>query len=253
MTATVVVLADVQDEGAAAVTNAVAARLGGHHVLAVRPADLARARWSQRISECGAVTTRVVLPGGRILDDHGIGAVLHRLPGVPLGAFRMARVQDRAYARAELNALVAAWLLGLAGRVVGSLCAYGTAPGRLSAVAAQAHASRCGLPVVRHSHGAVPAPQGPTARPLHVTRSGRLLVVGADVVGSLAERYGTACRRLAGRLGTDLLEVRFTEAEMSHVAADVDLRPPLDQPEHASAVADLLIGLAERTTPGGPR
>ncbi|MFF9853332.1 hypothetical protein [Streptomyces litmocidini] len=48
--------------------------------------DLARVRRSHRANGGGGASARFALPTGRVFDDRTIGAVLHRLPGLPLAA-----------------------------------------------------------------------------------------------------------------------------------------------------------------------
>lgn len=266
---TVVVLADAGDAGAAGVVSALATRVDARRVVVVRPADLCRARWSHRVSESGAVSTRLGLPGGRILQDREIGAVLHRLTYLPLARFATATAKDRDYARAELHALVASWLLGLGTRVLGTVSAYGEASGPISPLAALGYAERCGLPVARlgsATRWGLLGPPGPTERqvprlawpgarsapvPVDVVpvlaqeETGRVLVVGDRAVGRLAEAYGPACRRLGGRLGTSLVEVRFALAVTGPVVVEALTCPPLDLPEQQVAVAAVLADLAE--------
>ncbi|MFF0445190.1 hypothetical protein ACFYT4_02020 [Streptomyces sp. NPDC004609] len=270
MTAAVVVLAGYGDTGAAAVARAVAARLGGDRVLPVSPGELARARWSHRVGPDGRAATRIVLPGGRVLDDAGTGAVLHRLPYLaPAGLSRTSSAKDRDYASAELHALVAAWLLGLGPRVLGTVSSYGTAQGPLSATAALVHAERCGLPVARRGGatragliGAVRPGErlehrlawpGGSAAPVPVELwpntppdpGGRVLVCGEAVVGPLAARHAERCRRLGGLLRTSLFELCFAAGAVVRI----DPLPPLGTDVQRSAVARALTALAG-TAPG---
>ncbi|MBO0654504.1 hypothetical protein J1792_17455 [Streptomyces triculaminicus] len=270
MSRAVVVLADVWDAGASAVASAVAGRLGDGRVIAVRPEDLARARWTHRVDARGVATTRLSLPTGQVLDGGGaIGAVLHRLHWVPPIGFAAASAKDRDYAAAELQALTSSWLLGIASRVVGVVNACGTARGSVSELVALTHARHCGLPIARRStatRGGLLPPPGPGER--HVPRlawpgghaapvpvdvlpdlpaapGGRLLVVGDEVVGDLAGRYAGHCRRLARRLGTRLFELRLVASGDTPVVAGIDLCPRLDLDGHTAAVADLLVRVCD--------
>ncbi|MCB5165818.1 hypothetical protein LG634_13360 [Streptomyces bambusae] len=181
MSGTFVVLAGPGDGGAAAVTRALAARVGGARVLAVTPGGLARARWTHRIDTRGEASTTVVLPTGTVLADGTVGAVLNRSAGLPYpapargavggAAAAAARAKDAAYAHTERQALLASWLLSLAPRVVGVTSAFGTVHGTVSPVAALVHAERCGLPVARRggaTRGGLAPAAGPAER--HVPR-----------------------------------------------------------------------------------
>ncbi|MFD0568876.1 hypothetical protein ACFQ0T_05785 [Kitasatospora gansuensis] len=261
MTAAVVVLAARADLGAAAVARALAGRLGGDRVLPLSPTELARARWSHRVSAAGLTTTRLTLPDGRVLTDTDTAAVLHRLPPLPVLGLGRASAKDLDYARAELHALVASWLLGLGPRVLGQVSSYGTAHGPFSPTAALVHAERCGLPVARSGGatrgGLLPAAVGGELRLPRLAWPGgagapvpveirpepgaeRLLFCGTRPVGLLAERYGERLHRLAGLLGTRLFELRLRP---DGAVTDVDPCPPLATAEQRAAVTDELVAL----------
>lgn len=262
---TVVVLADSRDPGATAVAAAVARRAGAECVAVVRPVELVHARWSHRVDPAGAASTRIVLPDRRTLDDQTVGAVLNRLVQLPdTVTFRSTR--DRDYARAERHALVGSWLLGLGGRVVGVHNAFGTASGGVGPGAAEAHAARCGLPVARcatATRGGLLGPTRPGTRlvprlawpggaaspvPVDVVPelapAGRVLVCGDRVHGELAPAHGAACRALADRLGTTLLEVRFGRGPDGPAVVAANPCPALDGPGDPDAIAELLVELA---------
>lgn len=269
MSGTLLVLAAPGDGGAAAVVRALAARGGHDGVLAVTPAELARARWSHRVDGRGVPSTRITLSAGQVLDDRSIGAVLHRLPGMPLAARaeKGPRAKDAVYAHSERQALVASWLLSLAPRVIGVISAYGTAFGPISPTMALVHAERCGLPVARRGgatrSGLVgrPAPgerhvprlawPGGPGSPVPVdvlpdpTADGdRLLVAGDRVIGP--GDYAERCHRLAGALGTRHFELRFARRATRPVVTDVHLCPVLDDPRHVEATAALMTTVAEQ-------
>ncbi|MFJ9517079.1 hypothetical protein ACIRPK_02245 [Kitasatospora sp. NPDC101801] len=261
MTPVVLVLADRADLGAAAVARALAGRLGGDRVLPLSPAELARARWSHRVSAAGTATTRLTFPDGQVLTDTGTAAVLHRLSALPVLGLGRASPKDLDYARAELHALVAGWLLGLGSRVLGLVSAYGTAHGPLSPTTALVHAERCGLPVARSGGatrgGLLTAASGELELPRPAWPGGanapvpveirpepgldRLLYCGSRPVGRLADRYGPRLHRLAGLLGTRLFELRLGP---DGSVTDVDPCPPLATAEQRAAVTDELVALA---------
>ncbi|MFG2820181.1 hypothetical protein ACGFX4_12205 [Kitasatospora sp. NPDC048365] len=264
MTGAVAVLAGPGDAGAEAVAGALAARLGGDRVHRLTPARLARARWSHRVGPDGRARTRISLPDGTVLDSAEPGAVLHRLTHLPVPGLARAGAKDRDYARTEILALLASWLLSLGGRVLGTVSAYGTVQGPVSPEAALAHAARRGLPVARRggatragllgrpgpaervlphlawpggASAPVPADLLPALRP---DPDGRLLLCGDGLVGPLAARYGPQARELGAALGTGLLELRFAEGRLT----DVDTCPPLDLPAQRAAVVRALAELA---------
>ncbi|MDX3570982.1 hypothetical protein [Streptomyces sp. ID05-47C] len=272
MSATILLLAAPGDGGAAAVARALSDRGGHGGVLTLMPADLARARWSHRVNGGGEASTRITLPTGQVLNDRSIGAVLHRLPGLPFtgGAANGPRAKDALYTHSERQALVASWLLSLAPRVIGLISACGTAHGTVSRTTALVHAEQCGLPVARRG-GATRA--GLVGRPApgeqHVPRLAwpggpgspvpvdvlpqapaayrdTLLVAGDRLIGSRAGEYGERCQRLADALGTRYFELRFTSRATGTVVTDVHLCPRLDDPLHVEATASFLVATAEQ-------
>ncbi|WP_328505829.1 hypothetical protein [Streptomyces sp. NBC_00391] len=274
MRGTLLLLAAPGDGGAAAVARALSARGGHGGVLTLTPADLARARWSHRVNGEGEASTRITLPTGQVLDDRTIGAVLHRLPGLPLtpGAENGPRAKDALYTHSERQALVASWLLSLAPRVIGLISAYGTAYGTLSRTTALVHAEQCGLPVARRGGATrgglvgLPAPGerhvprlawpgGPGAPvPVDVLPEApaayhdSLLIAGDRVIGPRAGDYGERCHRLAGALGTRHFELRFAPRPTGAVVADVHLCPRLDDPLHVEATASFMVAVAGQPT-----
>jgi hypothetical protein len=269
--AAVVVLAEHGDRGAAAVARCLGGRASGGRgprVVRVSPGELARAGWSHRVGRDGRAETRIVLPGGRVLDGVSVAAVLNRLPWLPPGRLGPgASAKDRDYAASELRALVASWLLSLGGRVLGSAGPHGTAVGPLSGTAVLVHAERCGLPVARRGGAtrtglldavgpgerAVPVLEWPGGRAAPVPvelrpaerpgAGGALLVAGGRVSGSGAVRWTEACLRLAGVLGVSLFELRLSGG----LVAAFDPLPPLDGAGQAAEVAGALLAAA-----GGP-
>ncbi|WP_326575450.1 hypothetical protein OG889_09125 [Streptomyces sp. NBC_00481] len=274
MRGTLLLLAAPGDGGAAAVARALSARGGHGGVLTLTPADLARARWSHRVNGGGEASTRITLPTGQVLDDRTIGAVLHRLPGLPLtpGAENGPRAKDALYTHSERQALVASWLLSLAPRVIGLISAYGTAYGTLSRTTALVHAEQCGLPVARRGGATrgglvgLPAPGerhvprlawpgGPGAPvPVDVLPEApaayhdSLLIAGDRVIGPRAGDYGERCHRLAGALGTRHFELRFAPRPTGAVVTDVHLCPRLDDPLHVEATASFMVAVAGQPT-----
>ncbi|QES10189.1 hypothetical protein DEJ44_34245 [Streptomyces venezuelae] len=274
MSGSILLLAAPEDGGAAAVARALSGRGGHGGVLVLTPAELARARWSHRVTRAGVAATRIALPTGRVLDDRTVGAVLNRLPGTP-PATRTAdgpRAKDAQYAHSERQALVASWLVSLTPRVIGLVDAYGTAHGTVSPTTALVHAERCGLPVARRggaTRGGLVGPPDPGER--HVPRLAwpggpgspvpvdvlsvapagyrdTLLVAGDRVIGPRADEHGERCLRLADALGTRHFELRFAPRATGAVVTDVRLCPRLDDPPHVEATAALLVAVADQPT-----
>ncbi|MFE0653419.1 hypothetical protein ACFVZH_33105 [Streptomyces sp. NPDC059534] len=273
MRGTLLLLAAPGDGGAAAVAAALSDRDGHAGVLTLTPADLARARWSHRVNGRGEASTRIALPTGQVLDDRTIGAVLHRLPGLPfqVGAAGP-RAKDAFYTRSERQALVASWLLSVAPRVIGLVSAYGTAYGTVSPTTALVHAEQCGLPVARRggaTRGGLVGPAVPGER--HVPRLAwpggpgspvpvdvlseapaahldTLLVAGDRVIGPRADALSERCLRLADALGTRHFELRFASRATGAVVTDVRLWPRLEDPPHVEATASLLMDVAAQHT-----
>ncbi|WP_395366599.1 hypothetical protein ACHGLA_35080 [Streptomyces sp. YH02] len=274
MSGTILLLAAPGDGGAAAVARELSARAGHGGVLPLTPDDLVRARWSHRVDGGGEASTRLTLPTGQVLDDRSIGAVLHRLPGLPLaaGAVDGPRAKDALYRHCERQALVASWLLSLAPRVIGLVSAYGTVHGNVSRTTALVHAERCGLPVARRGGATRGGLVGrPAAGERHVPRLAwpggpgspvpvdvlpqapaayrdTLLVAGDRVIGPRADDHRERCQRLADALGTRHFELRFAPRATGAVVTDVHLCPRLDDPLHVEATASLLVATAEQPT-----
>ena len=254
----IAILAGRRDAGARAVHHELSRRVGADRVVRVLPTDLVRARWSHRVSESGAVVSRVRLPPGR---DLAPDAVLHRLEAVPAGS-AAASARDRDYAASEFDALVASWLLGLGHRVLGPTGAYATALGP-SPASALAAAERCGLPVARSgllTRAGLIGPPAPRER--HLPRiewpgvasapvpvdvvpdrpvTSRLLVVADRVHGPLADRFGATAQALAAALGTNLLELAFADGP---AVVGVTTMPQLDTAGQVHVVAATLVAVA---------
>jgi hypothetical protein len=259
----ITLLAEPEDTAARAVHASLGRRLGRDRVVRVGAHDLARARWSHRVSRTGTATSRVVLPGGRLIQPD---AVLHRLVGMSTTS-PAATPKDRQYIASELDALVASWLLGLGPRVLGPTSPYAGALGP-SVGAALARAEKCGLPVARRAHltraGLIGAPRsgerhvprmawpGAAGAPVPVevvptlpVRT-RLLVVADRVHGPLSERFGGSARLLTTALHTNLLQLSFAEGP---ALVDVTTLPRLDTPDQVRVVTDALLAIARSGAP----
>lgn len=243
--ALVILLPGPEDLGAGEVASAVRAR--GHDVVTLAPARLESLTWEHRLED-GRVATRITLPGGRVIDDRSVGAVLNRVVAPTLIRFARSGGRDRSYAIAEWQALLASWLGSLGDRVVGAIDGQGATPARGSLqwlAWARAAGLRTASPIgVREPSAAAE----PTHRSLgreravirHVVVDGRV-VVPPRPVADVAE----AVCRLAAYAGSDILAARLAVDGSPPTLVDVDLRPPLTGVT-ADAVADLLYARARR-------
>src|SRR5690242_16823440 len=118
MTAAVLVLAHAADAGAALSTAWLRREFGAEQVRVVRPEALGICRWSHKIDARGRASTTLTPPRSEPLISSEISAVLNRIRYLPTPSFRWASAKDRAYAEAELQALVMSWLAEFGDRAV---------------------------------------------------------------------------------------------------------------------------------------
>ena len=225
----VLVLAEPDDIGAAAVARALAARWGSGAVRFVSEHELVI---PQRISSAIVAQARA---GGRIepaagvaLRGDGVACVLNRLQSdVPP---RFARAGRYAHA-AEVRGLVVQWLATLPCPVVNPVDEYPEAGDRSFALW-RALGAGCGL--------ALAADPASASSPLR-----DVVVVGERVLGVADELLARRCVRVAVESGCPLLGLRFA-AENGHWAlCDVDPLPELREPAEVDAVAELLERLGQ--------
>jgi hypothetical protein len=263
----ILVLAHMQDRGAAAVARTLAARHGADAVCDITPAELARPRrWTHTVDANGRVDGELVLMSGRRVESARIECALNRIRTLSPPAFVRAGERERDYAAAELQALLVSWLAGLGRPVV-------HAPGGVGPVAARsrrqwlAGAIRAGIPVAREiaatSDRLVPSELRPAlavvgrspgtanvaGQPVEArdaTRHGqwRVLVAGERVHGPLPGGIARRCRELARDGACGLLGLTFAGASRRPRLVDVDPFPPLLDEASASAAADLLERLS---------
>ena len=138
------ILAHALDGGAQAVVDLLAPRLG-KRLTVLRPEWLGQAQWSQQLDGRGRARTRICWHGGHSLESSEIGFVWNRIRTLPQASFRASTAQDRDYAGAELQALVASWLAELGERVEPPMRRHATVVPVLHHLRWAAAASRCGF------------------------------------------------------------------------------------------------------------
>ena len=244
------IVAEVFDEGSAAVAQATTLRTSVDQVALVTPADLALASWAHRVDASGAASTVVDLPDGRRFSDGQIGAVLFRAGSIPIPRFLNSKASDRDYAASELQALVVSWLRSLGDKVIN--CVDGVCPMGPSWSSRRwlAEARLAGLPVVTSvtatSARLVPGWLGSPfdARRPFESRGGKIvqeiLVAGEVAVGELSERFGDSCRRLAAHSRCRVLQTNFCQVAGELAVTSVLPVPPFVSTSQVEVVSDLL-------------
>ena len=254
---TAVVIGDCDDAGAAAVVRAMAASSAAATL--VHPEQLSVANWEHAISPAGSVATRIELRDGRRLADDEIAAVLCRSFSLPAPRFARSGQADRAYAGAELRALAVSWLHGLGDRVVNAVDGVSMTGPSWSPRRAQFEAQRTGLPVAatltatsgRLLPGFTGSPyaagmpaEDRRADPGLVDPAGEVLVVGREVFGALADRFGAACVALAARARCRVLEVGFCHVAGRLAVSQISPVPALRYQWQAEVLARLLASVS---------
>jgi hypothetical protein len=168
--------------------------------------------WRHELGADG-VTTEISLRDGRRLRTGEVTSVLNRMLQPPLAAVAAAVPGDADYARSELTAFAASWVLALAPRVVNEptpqgLCGRWRAPLQWRALALAA-----GLPVAPATFdSADPPPLGyglEAAEP-----STTVLALGGELVdGAVPDAVRAAVRRFATLAETPILGLRFAGLE----------------------------------------
>jgi hypothetical protein len=269
MSGVVLVLAHAHDAGASAVATRLRTLVDPDSVVVVRPEALGLAMWSHTISPCGDTRTWIQLPGGASISSESVDAVFNRLQYLPLPRFHKASPKDRDYADAELQALVASWLLSFGTRAINPVGPRGLSRGPVSQSGWLALAASIGLPVVRSARASagrmLPKPtgaerihgvawpgglRGPAPAELHADSSSAdsVLVVGDRALGALAQPFGKACVALARVADCTLLEVRFAQSVGGLAVCGVNAMPRLLDACEFEAVAELCC---ERRRPVG--
>ena len=244
----ILVLCEEADQSA--LWAAEAMRLRGKTLAVVTGADLAAAeRWEHTVGATGA-DCELRLAGGARLRSGDVAGVLNRLAFVPTAWRRRFGGPDQDYALQEMHAFYLSWLHALPGPKLNApapqgLCGNQRHPSMWTALAA-----RAGLPVrpfrqtsdddpslvwqtaVWHTASWQPTNGQGTSLPTAYAHA-TVHVIGDRVLGpgTLTDRYGAACRRLAQLAGVMLLGIDF--------ARDADGGW---QMTHASVLPDLISG-----------
>ena len=263
--ARLLVIADADDFGARAVAAAFTTLHGSASVEVVVAAELTTtATWEHRIRS-GRAVSRVQLADGRVFGDSPAAVVLNRVRVVAGPQF--STPTDREYAGMELHALLLSWLAGLACPVFNPPAPAGLGGLRRSELDWLAVGSRLGLPVrtVRvttdqrggyhlgmHATGAggsrAHEPPGPTLLqdgPPYRWSEAALATATALVTGRrvIDAPPGTTamCRRLSAGVECPVLQVSLAREEArGWVIAGADPLPELTDPDHVTAVVDLV-------------
>lgn len=268
------VLAEPSDRTAIAVAATLRRRHGPGQVEIRTATELALApRWAHRLGE-GQASTRIVFHDGSVLDDRRPAVIFNRLAFVaPPGTARMSAA-DRAYAQAEMAALVASWLAGAHCRVVNAPSSAAMTACVHRPLAWQRFAAAAGLEtatvVASSSTRRFPPPAGAMRRPDLTWRpAGALssprpngfgwygeplddaaasaLVIGERVIGDVDEPLARGCVRLARLAGADLLRVDFARRRAPRaplVFTRANAMPSASTTAEISALADFLEAAA---------
>jgi len=161
-----------------------------------------------RLSDSGS-SGSIVLADGRTLRPETITGVVNRVAYVPTQHFARALAGDRAYAEAELSALLLAWLNGVAGRVINAPLPSALGGASVSLPALMQFAAMAGLPTGGFRASADPREDaGPPRRPTHAA-----VVFDGRTYGALLPRaLLDGCRRLAPLAGASLMQIEFNRS-----------------------------------------
>lgn len=220
------ILAHALDAGAQQVAGLIAPALGPR-LTVLRPEWLGHARWSQRIDAHGSARTLLRWHGGHRLDGSQFGVVWNRIRLLPQAAFRTSAAQDRDYAGAELQAMVASWLAELGARVEPPMRRHGTVTPVLHHLHWAGAASRCGLALDARG-SALPEEFSMLRTPLELC---------ASVSAVWPAPFVRACHAMAGELGFALLSLGFRGTPAAPLLCRVDAHPALSSPQETRAVA----------------
>jgi hypothetical protein len=151
----------------------------------------------------------VVLADGRTLRPESITGLVNRVAYVPAQHFARAVQTDRAYAEAELSALLLAWINGVAGRVINPPLPFALGGATFTRPAVMHFAAVAGLPTGgfrasadRHEDASPPLPATHAA-----------LVFDGRTYGTLLPRaLLEGCRRFAALTGASLMQIQFNQS-----------------------------------------
>lgn len=219
------ILAHALDGGAQAVASILAPVLG-HRLKVLRPEWLGQAHWSQRLDGRGISHTLLSWNGGHLLESKQIGFVWNRIRLLPQAVFRASTVQDRDYASAELQALVASWLAELSERVEPPLRRHACVTPALHHLHWTAIASRCGLALA--TEPSEPEDFSVLRTPMELWESHK---------HAWPTPFARACDTMATELGFALLSMGFRGTPAAPLLCRVDAHPNLSSAGEAQAVA----------------
>jgi hypothetical protein len=223
------ILAHAQDAGAQAVAEVLAPLLD-FRLTVLRPEWLGQANWSRQFDRSGQAHTQLCWRNGRRLDSRHIGMVWNRTRQLPDSAFRLGSPQDRNFAGAELQGLVASWLASLEDRVEPSVQRHASVTPALDGRPWTSVAGQCGLGL---------------APDCAATPDFTVLHTPLGLYGSAAVTWPQpllhACHALADELGFALLALRFKGTPEEPRLLGVDVRPALAAAPEVQAVAAWLL------------
>ena len=106
-----------------------------------------------RLGDAGSFGS-IVLADGRTLRPETITGLVNRVSYLPTQHFARAESGDRAYAEAELNAFLLAWISGVAGRVINPPLPFALGGGTFALPSLTHFAAMAGLPTRAYSASA---------------------------------------------------------------------------------------------------
>lgn len=190
----------------------------------------------------------VAVVDGKPVPIHEIRGVLTRRPQVFESELLHLAAEDRAYAAAEMNAFLVAWLASLPCPVLNpptaiSLSGPGWPTAQWTAVAA-----RAGFQVNAHQvwGGAAPPDRGQS----NAEETKRLVVVGKQCFGAPSTGVVERATALAVAAGAPLLEIRFQMRGAAAVFHSATPFPPLTEPLVVEAVLKELLDRKARQGSG---
>lgn len=197
------VLSAPEDEGACLLAE----RLRDHGLAPLIHAsseDLGLARWTYHTGG-EAESSRIVLPGGEVIESATLRGVLNRLYAVPATALARMEKADRDYAREELQALYTSWLYGLACPVINRAGATGLCGNWPDRSWWRARAFSAGLPTDAYQwRAATEETMGETSVESAILLDGRV------VEGEVPLALHPACARFAEFSDARLLGLQFS-------------------------------------------
>ena len=181
--------------------------VGGVEVVTVEELVYSR-RVVYRLSDAGS-SGSIGLADGRTLRPETITGLVNRVSYLPTQHFARALPADRAYAEAELNAFLLAWINGVAGRVINPPLPFALGGGAFAPPTLMHFAAMAGLPIeVWRASAADGDGATPWLPPTHAA-----VLLDGRMFGMLLPRtLQEGCRRLATLTGAPLLQVQFNQS-----------------------------------------